>query len=450
MKVLLLSGGSGKRLWPLSNPVRSKQFLKLLKTEHGASESMIQRVCRQLHSVGLLESTFIVTSKSQTEVIKQQIDDRIPVIFEPSQRGTFPSISLAITYLHSVLKVSPTEIICILPVDSFADLTFYQLLKNIPSILSSSKDNIALLGVKPEFPTDQYGYIVPNTFNKNGYYPVGEFLEKPSLSIAKNLIKQEAFWNCGVFAFPLKYMLDNLTTLAIPNTYEEILRSYDQLPNISFDYQVVEKEKKSIVIPYNGMWRDLGTWDRFTEQLENRIIGLGSIENSTNTNLINELSIPIHIIGVSNSIIVASPDGILVSNKKKSSKIKDIVNSNLIMYEEKRWGNCRILDSSISEEGKKSVTKILNVTADKNISYQKHDYREKTWVVLSGKGEIILNDEFLRINEGDVFKIPAKTKHGIKAYTPLKILETQIGYKIEEDDIIYFTDFWEEISKESK
>jgi mannose-1-phosphate guanylyltransferase len=444
MKILLLSGGSGKRLWPLSNRVRSKQFLKMLRTDEGEPESMIQRVCRQLDSVGLLSSTHIVTCQSQTEIIKRQIGDEIPVICEPNQRGTFPSISLAITYLHSNLQVDPNEMICVLPVDSFVDLPFYQLLYKVPDILNISQSDLALLGVVSKVPSDQYGYIVPKVNGEGIFYPVLQFLEKPNLNKAKILTNQNALWNCGVFAFSLKFMLFYLENKGLPTIYDEMLSIYDQLPNIGFDYEVVEKSNHSVVIPYNGMWKDLGNWNEFSEHLDNPIIGSGSIEDSRNTNIINELSLPIHVIGVSDSIVVAGPDGILISNKKKSSKIKQMIKTNQLMYEEKRWGNYRVLDRSVTEEGTQTVIKMVNVLAGQNLSYQKHNFRQEIWTVISGTGEFILNDKLFTIKAGDVLQIPLGAKHGVKALTPLKILETQLGDRIEEDDIIRFTFSWKE------
>lgn len=447
MEILLLSGGSGKRLWPLSNQVRSKQFLKMLRTDEGEPESMIQRVCRQLDSVGLLSSTHIITCQSQTDIIKHQIGDKIPIICEPNQRGTFPSISLAITYLHSNLQVDPDETICVLPVDSFVDLPFYELLYKVPDILRLSQSDIALLGVVSQVPSDQYGYIVPLITGKESYYPILQFVEKPSLQNAKKLIKKNALWNCGIFAFSLKFLLIYLENKSLPTVYDEMLDVYDQLPQISFDYEVVERANHSVVIPYDGKWKDLGSWDALVEHLEHPIIGPGSIEDSTNTNIINELSLPIHVIGVSDSIVVAGPDGILVADKKKSSKIKQMIKNNQPMYEEKRWGSYTVLDCSMTEEGTQTITKIVEVLPGKNMSYQMHNFRQEIWTVLSGTGEFILNDQLFTIKTGDVLKIPLGAKHGVKAITPLKILETQLGDRIEEEDIIRLTLSWEEAMK---
>lgn len=151
LRILLLSGGMGKRLWPLSNSVRSKQFLKLLKREHGDYESMIQRVCRQLDNAGLLPSTYIITSESQLDMIYNQVDNHIPVICEPRQRGTFPSIALACAYLHSNDHISVNETICVLPVDSYVEPPFLNCCNLFRIFSRNRRLNLLLLVLCPSF-----------------------------------------------------------------------------------------------------------------------------------------------------------------------------------------------------------------------------------------------------------------------------------------------------------
>ncbi|MBO1626015.1 sugar phosphate nucleotidyltransferase [Bacillus arachidis] len=447
MRIILLSGGSGKRLWPLSNEIRSKQFLKLLKTDDGGKESMIQRVCRQLDSVGLLQSTYIVTCDSQVEIMKNQIGDSIPIISEPYKKGTFPAIALAITYLYSKLHADQDEIICILPVDPFVERTFFELLKKFPSILSQSQADLALLGTNPKYPTNQYGYIVPTTNYKADYYTVAQFIEKPDERLANSLIKKNALWNCGVFSFSLKFLLSYLKNKGLPVLYEEMLDTYEHLSEISFDHEIVEKNHHSVVIPYNGIWEDLGSWDSLTAHLENTVIGSGGVsEGSNNTHLINELPYPINIIDVPNIIVAASEDGILVANKKEGNKIKQLIKEvpQRPMYEEKRWGSYRVLDYSKTEKKLKTLTKRIEMLPGKNISYQFHHKRKEVWTIISGSGEFILNDKLYSIKTGDVLQIPLGAKHGVKAITTLEFIEVQIGTELVEEDIIRLAMTWEE------
>ncbi|WP_051330973.1 sugar phosphate nucleotidyltransferase [Aneurinibacillus terranovensis] len=326
MKIVLLSGGSGKRLWPLSNEIRSKIFLKLLPIKNGGRESMIQRVCRQLDSVGLLPSTYIITHKSQMNITKNHVGDRIPIISEPLKRGTFTAVALAITYLHSKIHADPEEMVCVLPVDLFVETDFFEIVGTLPDILVESHADLALLGTTPTHPSNQFGYIVPKSNGGTNYYPVERFVEKPVEGRARSLIKKRALWNCGVFAFPIRFMLSFLRSKGLPVDYEELLAAYEHLPELSFDYEVVEKTPRSVVVPYHKGWNDLGSWSALADYLDSSVIGAGEIsDDSQNTHIINELSCPIHVIDVPDIIIAASPDGILIASKKNSSRIKQIL-----------------------------------------------------------------------------------------------------------------------------
>ncbi|MFY0545835.1 sugar phosphate nucleotidyltransferase [Brevibacillus sp. H7] len=448
LKVVLLSGGSGKRLWPLSNEIRSKIFLRLLRTADGGSESMIQRVCKQLDSVGLLPSTFIVTHESQMEIMKNQIGDRIPIISEPYKRGTFTAVALATAYFHSILQANPDEIVCFLPVDVFVEPTFFERFHTFPEILSHSQADLALLGTNPKHPSDQYGYIVPAKGNGGiDYYPVDQFVEKPDIQNASSLMKRNALWNCGVFAFSIKFMLSHLQNNGLPIVYEEWLAKYEHLPELSFDQEVAEKARHAVVIPYNGDWKDLGSWDALGEHLGSNVIGPGEIsDDSINTHVVNELPHPIHVIDVSNSIVAASPDGILVASKNHCSRIKQMIRNvqQRPMYEERRWGTYRVLDHSKTEKEMETLTKKIALFSGKNISYQLHHKRKEIWTIISGSGEFILDDKLYQIKTGDVLQIPCGAKHGVKAITPLEFIEVQIGTELVEEDITRLAMTWEE------
>lgn len=447
MKIVLLAGGSGKRLWPLSNEVRSKMFLKLLTTEDGSRESMIQRVCRQLNSAGLLQSTYIITRENQIENMKNQIGDGIPIISEPYKRGTFSAVALATTYLHSEKQTDPNEIICIIPVDPFVETEFFELFHTFPHTLHQSQADLLLLGARPTHPSNQFGYIVPKINNEKDYFSVAQFVEKPDEEKARKLIKKNALWNCGIFAFSLRFMLSYLSNKNLPFLYEDMLQIYEQLPQISFDHEVVEKTGYSVVIPYQGIWKDLGNWKTLSEHLWSNVIGQGEIsKGSKNTHIINELSNPIHVFDVSNIIVAAGPDGILVTDKNKCHNIKQIVNHvhQRPMYEEKRWGTYRILDYSKTEKEMETLTKRIQLFPGKNISYQMHHKRGEIWTIISGSGEFILNDKLYHIKAGDVLKIPNGAKHGVKAITALEFIEVQIGTELVEEDITRLAMTWED------
>ncbi|WP_171656421.1 sugar phosphate nucleotidyltransferase [Paenibacillus foliorum] len=429
MRIVLLSGGSGKRLWPLSNEIRSKVFLKLLNSEDGGKESMIQRVCRQLDAVGLLPNTSIVTHKSQFEITQNHIGETVPIICEPYKRGTFTAIALSAAYFHSKLNADPNETICVLPVDVFVETAFFQLLYKLHDALASSQADLALIGTVPRHPSNQYGYIVPYVNSGSDFYSVAQFAEKPDETIATRLINQHALWNCGVFAFSLNFMLSYLKNKGLPIDYDPLHERYKELPEVSFDHEVVEKTAHSVVIPYDGAWKDLGSWDTLTNHLESSVIGIGELcHNSVNTQLVNELPIPIHIIDVPNAIVAASPDGILVASKSKSSQIKQRLSHEWArtMYEEKSWGTSRVLDLSKGDEETETVTSKMVINHGKKIDEPSNMKIKKIWTVISGSGEFTLNDVIGTIKAGDVLEIPCGVKHSLRANRQLEIIEVYI------------------------
>lgn len=452
MRIVLLSGGSGKRLWPLSNDTRSKQFLKVLEGPNGQSESMVQRVWRQLEHTGLSESATIATSKPQVEILRSQLGEEVDLVVEPERRDTFPAIALAAVYLYSVKGVSLNETVAVLPVDPYVEETFFHKVTELESILNQSEAELALIGVKPTYPSEKYGYIIPGpkeVENEHApYTKVLRFQEKPREAEAAEMIQQSALWNCGVFAFNLNYLINLLISLELPIQYEEMLKQYDRLEKISFDYQVVEKSGHIVVTPYEGYWKDLGTWNTLTDEMSTNIVGPGVMSgNSINTHLINELNIPVCVLGVSNLIVATSPDGILVSEKEASPQVKEVLKdrNDRPMYEERRWGCYRVLDYTRNADGDEVLTKRIVIGAGKNLSYQYHLKRNEVWTVVSGQGEFILDGDLMKISQGDNIVIPLGCMHSVKAVTELEIIEVQMGSELVEEDIVRIETEWAEI-----
>jgi len=451
MKLILLSGGSGKRLWPLSNDARSKQFLKVLRNEQGKPVSMVQRVWAQLESVGLAHSSLVATSKAQVDMIQRQLGQNVTMIVEPVRRDTFPAIALAATYLYSVEKTGLDETVVVLPVDPHVEVGFFNKIKELEQVLEESNANLALIGVSPTFPSEKYGYIVPE-LNQDTlvYSKVSCFREKPKRIDAKELMEQQALWNCGVFAFKLDYIISQLTQKGLPTDYEELLQQYTALPKISFDYEVVEKAQHIVVLRYDGAWKDLGTWNTLTEEMPNNLVGNAILsEDSVNTHVINELDIPVVVLGISNAVVAVSPDGILVSDKESSPSIKDLVGKFDLrpMYEERRWGWYRVLDHTVFEGGNEVLTKRLSLMVGKNFSYQYHNQRSEVWTIISGEGLYAFNGVVCRVKPGDVLNIPIGAKHGLRAVSDLEFIEVQMGSTLVEEDIVRIYMTWGEVEE---
>lgn len=301
MNIILLSGGSGKRLWPLSNDVRSKQFIKLFKN-NDEYESMVQRVYRQITTVEANAKITIATSKSQASAIKNQLGEKASICVEPCRRDTFPAIALAAAYLHDELGVAENEAVVVCPVDPYVDNTYYEAVKTLQELAEQGGSNLTLMGIEPTYPSEKYGYIIPES--GENVSKVKEFKEKPDVETAKKYLAQSALWNAGIFAFKLGYLLDKAHSMIEFEDYRDLFNKYDTLTKISFDYAVVEKESSIQVLRYSGDWKDVGTWNMMAEVMADKTKGKAILdETCENTNVINELNIPILCIITVRSIV---------------------------------------------------------------------------------------------------------------------------------------------------
>lgn len=434
MKIILLSGGSGTRLWPLSNDIRSKQFLKLLKDDNGEAESMVQRVYRQIRQTGIDADLVIATGKNQKDSIQSQLGDLIDVVLEPERRDTFPAIALASSYLYFEKNMDEDEAIVVLPVDPYAELEYFDTLKSLKSMIEGDSAKIGLMGIEPTYPSAKYGYILRN--QETGQ--VQGFQEKPTEEFAKYLIEDGAMWNGGVFAFKASYIMNILRRYISFSNFEDVRNQYAELPKISFDYEVIEHEQSISMVEYSGIWKDLGTWNTLTEVMDSNAIGKVVLsEDSKNTHVINELDIPITVLGANNMVIAASPDGILVSDKHESSKLKSYVEglSKRPMYEESGWGDSKVLDFSENEDGSSTLTKSIFIKAGESLNYQQHAVRDEIWTIIDGLGDIVIDDHVRNVRRGDVAYILKGQKHSIRAITNLRLIEVEIGTEIVDDDV---------------
>lgn len=456
MQLVLLSGGSGKRLWPLSNNARSKQFLPLLEKEDGTMESMVQRVVRQARLANLTEDITLATNASQQDIIVNQLGDSVNLVTEPERRDTFPAIALAASYLKLAKQCADDEVVVIMPCDPYTELGYFETIGKMVECVKASVADLVLMGIKPTYPSEKFGYVVPTSQVSEGFkgmvaepvevQMVQRFTEKPTVDKAKELLSQNAYWNGGVFAFRLGYMLkivekyiplvDSLTGSLVD--FEYVRSHYTTFPKISFDYEVAEKAESVAVVPFNGEWKDLGTWNTLTDELHKPVIGNAVMgAHCENTHVINELQNPIFVDGLKDVVVAACPDGILVCSKEHSEEIKKSV-ENLTprpMYEERRWGTYRVLDDSYYADGRHSLTKSIMLKEGKNISYQIHHHRSETWTFVQGEGIFVLDGQVQKVKAGDTVVIPVEHWHAIKALTELTFIEVQSGNPLIEEDI---------------
>ena len=430
MNIILLSGGSGKRLWPLSNEVRSKQFIKIFKTDDGNYESMVQRVYRQILTVDPDATVTIATSKTQVSAIHHQLGEDVDISIEPSRRDTFPAIALATAYLHDVKGVGEDEAVVVCPVDPYVNEDYFAAIHELAELARNGTANLVLMGIDPTYPSEKYGYIMPAS--KEKVSKVTAFKEKPDTETAQRYIDAGGLWNGGVFAYKLGYVLDRARELLDYTDYQSLFAQYGNLKKISFDYAVAEHEKDIAVLRFAGEWKDIGTWNTLSEAMEEYSVGdVRFDDRCVNVHAINEMDVPILVMGMENTVIAASPEGILVSDKMQSSFIKPYVEAidSQIMFAEKSWGSYRVLDVE-----KDSMTVKVTLNPGHKMNYHSHDRRDEVWTVISGSGRTVVDGMEQLIQVGDVITMAAGCKHTVIAETELQMIEVQLGKDISVTD----------------
>ena len=433
MQIVLLSGGAGKRLWPLSNDLYSKQFLRILRREDGTLESMIQRVCRQVQGAAPDVPITVATGQEQVSLIRRQLGSGVNISVEPCRRDTFPAIALVSAYLHEVRSVPLDEAVAICPADPYVDEGYFRaVVQLLQEAEREGSANLILMGIEPTYPSEKYGYIMP--VSQEAQSMVQSFKEKPDKEKAAEYIEQGALWNSGIFAFKLGYALDKACELLNYTDYEDLFNRYEDLSKISFDYAVVEKEKNIAVRRYSGTWLDIGTWNTLAEVMPEHTIGRVTMdETCRNAHVVNTLPMPILCMGLKDVVVAASPEGILVSDKERSSAMKPYAERlhTPVMYTEKSWGEFQIIDAETE-----SLTIKITLSPGRALTYHLHERRDETWTVIEGRGWVKLDGNEFAVAEGQTVRIPRGSFHTIRAETLLKVMEIQTGEDIDAEDKI--------------
>lgn len=446
MYIVLLSGGSGKRLWPLSNDLCSKQYIKLMNhdtsqetaQEGNAKCSMLQRVFGQLKNARLAENTIVCASDAQVEIIESQLESAVEVAVEPMRRDTFPAVMLSCAYLLSKKGAKPDDVVAFLPVDPYTTGTFFSCIKQLGEQIAKTEQTIGLLGGVPTYPSTKYGYIVPKK-GEGAFLEVEGFREKPDEETAAELVKSGALWNCGVFCFTLSMAQQWVEKYGVCMDYDSLAADYEKLPKKSFDYEVLEHWERIGAMKYSDMWKDLGTWNTLTEEMKENSIGDVTWDDTCeNSHAINVLGIPLVVMGAKNMVIAASHDGILVADKHQSSYIKDCLTQieDTSKYEERRWGTVKTIDRE-EDDGSRSVTKRIKVLAGKTMPRHKHCRHTETLTVLSGMGKLLLENAKIDLMAGVTVSIAAGKEHSICAVgSDLKCIEVSLGDTINDEIVV--------------
>ncbi|MCI8599475.1 MAG: cupin domain-containing protein [Lachnospiraceae bacterium] len=447
MYYALLSGGSGKRLWPLSNEARPKQYLKLVNRETNSMDrcSMLQRVWDQIEEAGMAENTIITAGEEQIELIKSQVREA-RIAIEPARRDTFAAVLLSCAYLYSCQGAAREDYVTIMPVDPYTEESYFESVKKLEKVMERSGAEIGLMGVVPTYPATKYGYMLPGE-RQEDYFVIKSFAEKPSEDQAKELLKQGALWNCGVFCVQIGDMLDRAKAYGVPVDYEKLVKSYERFPKISFDYEVLEKAKRLVAVEFQGFWKDLGTWDTMADQMSTDTIGKVVLDDTCrNTQVINELEAPVVAVGTRDLVVVAAPDGILVADKSQAAQVKELTAGFQArpMFEERRWGTLETLDDTETSHIS-TLTRKIRIYDGMTSSYHYHKYRDEIWTILKGTGELILEGSKIMLSQGKAVCIRKNQRHAVKAIKDFEYIEIHVGTSVGNDDINRITFDWDEI-----
>ena len=456
---IILAGGSGSRLWPLSRELYPKQLLNL-----NSDKSLLQSTFERLEGFMPKENIVSITNTKHTSNVRMQLSElssKVNLLSEPVSKNTAPAIALAVKFIMQ--KSNSDPVIIVVPSD--------HLIENQDKFLSTVKKGeklaeagyIVTFGIKPDYPETGYGYI--NTSDELQYgFKVKEFVEKPDLETAKQYLKAGTYyWNSGIFMFKASTLIQEIEKLApeIANISNEIdftksdeipFIKFDKMPNISIDYAVMEKSNRIALVKLESDWNDLGSWQSIydvSQKDKNGNVFVGHVlDKDSKNSFVYSSSKLVATIGLEDTVIVETEDAILACKKDKTQDVKYIYNTlkeqndntHLVHKTVYRpWGFYTVI-----AQGKGFITKIIHVNPGQKLSLQSHNHRSEHWVVLSGMALVKLDGKDYTLSPGHSVDIPVKAIHSLQnPYDEdLEIIEVQKGEILLEEDIIRYEDMY--------
>ncbi len=454
MKTIILAGGSGTRLWPLSRERYPKQFIKL----QGKEESLFQETFKRSLLLSNIDDIYVVTNEKYKFLVMGAVEEldytynEENILVEPDAKNTLPAIYAGVNEIvkngHDSVVVFPSDHIIAKNED------FAAIIKESEPL---TKDSVITFGIQPDGPNTGYGYISPGEKKLNGFV-VNSFKEKPTPEKAEEYIAKGYYWNAGIFMFNSSVFSSEVKTYSLEifeafETSDNIKDAFSKInTNISIDYGIMENSDKVAVVPVDIGWNDLGSFDSFydvfqVDENENISDEQNIIIDSKN-NLIQSYNGKIvAAVGVEDLIIIDNRDALLVCKKDQSQKVKNVVDAlkerndlrtEYSMQDYRPWGHYKVLE----EEKDTFKIKRITVNQGKKLSYQLHHHRSEHWIVVRGMAKVTVDGEIKFVRSGESIFFREGQKHRLEnpGKTPLEIIEVQMGQYLEEDDIVRFDD----------